>query len=157
MSQRSHRGQRHLLRSRHDPCRGEVGGERLDDGGWNCEVENGSVRSSFDTTINVFEGLLEFERASGGTDESREARASGEEYLLQRSLFRRLSTGEPAAERYLRFTHPNRWRYDVLRGLDYFRSSSLVTGASPDPRLGRLSTTSAPGALRTGPGPSIGT
>jgi hypothetical protein len=111
-------------------------GERLDDGGWNCEVENGSVRSSFDTTINVLEGLLEFERASDGTDESREARASGEEYLLQRSLFRRLSTGEPAAERYLRFIHPNRWRYDVLRGLDYFRSSSLVTGASPDPRLG---------------------
>src|SRR5439155_15632626 len=39
--------------------------ERLDDGGWNCEAENGSVRSSFDTTINVLDGLLEFERATG--------------------------------------------------------------------------------------------
>ena len=111
-------------------------GERLDDGGWNCEAENGSVRSSFDTTINVLEGLAEHERATGGTPELRQARVSGEEYLLKRSLFRRLSTGEPADERYLWFIHPNRWRYDVLRGLDYFRASATLTGAAPDPRLG---------------------
>jgi hypothetical protein len=111
-------------------------GERLDDGGWNCEAENGSVRSSFDTTINVLEGLLEFERAGKGTPESREARLSGEEYLLARSLFRRLSTGEPADERYLHLLHPNRWHYDVLRALDYFRSAAQLTGASPDLRLG---------------------
>ena len=65
-------------------------GERLDDGGWNCERANGSVRSSFHSTINVLEGLLEFERATGGTPASRAARASGEEFLLERSLFRRL-------------------------------------------------------------------
>ena len=111
-------------------------GERLDDGGWNCERINGSVRSSFASTINVLEGLLEYERATGGTPESREARKSGEEYLLERNLFRRLSTGEPADERFLRFLHPNRWRYDVLRALDYFRFSAILTGADPDPRLG---------------------
>jgi hypothetical protein len=111
-------------------------GERLEDGGWNCEVEVGSTRSSFDTTINVLEGLLEHQRATGGTPASQEARRGGEKYLLQRSLFRRLSTGEPADERYLAFFHPNRWRYDVLRALDYFRASSLLTGAAPDPRLG---------------------
>jgi hypothetical protein len=111
-------------------------GERLEDGGWNCEAENGSVRSSFDTTINVLEGLLEFERATGGTPESREARISGEEYLLKRSLYRRLTTGEPADEQYLNFTHPNRWHYDVLRALDHFRASSALTGTPPDPRLG---------------------
>jgi hypothetical protein len=110
-------------------------GERLEDGGWNCEAENGSVRSSFDTTIDVLEGLLEFERVTGGTPESREARLAGEEYLLKRSLFRRLSTGEPADERYLNFLHPNRWHYDVLRALDYFRAASELTGAAPDPRL----------------------
>jgi hypothetical protein len=109
--------------------------ERLEDGGWNCEAENGSVRSSFDTTINVLEGLLEHERATGGTEPSRKARRSGEEYLLKRSLYRRESTGEPADERYLYFLHPNRWHYDVLRALEYFRASSLLTGAPPDPRL----------------------
>jgi hypothetical protein len=112
-------------------------GERLDDGGWNCERANGSVRSSFATTINVLEGLLEYERATGGTPESVQARASGEEYLLERNLFRRLSTGEPADEQFLRFVHPTRWRYDILRALDYFRSAAVLTGAAPDPRLGQ--------------------
>ena len=64
-------------------------GERLPDGGWNCEAENGSVRSSFDTTINVLDGLLGFERATGGSAAVREARRGGEEYLLERGLFRR--------------------------------------------------------------------
>ena len=111
-------------------------GERMEDGGWNCEAENGSVRSSFDTTINVLEGLLEHERVTGGTPESRAARRTGEEYLLERHLFRRLSTGQPADESYLHLLHPNRWHYDVLRGLDYFRSVSALTGGAPDRRLG---------------------
>ena len=106
-------------------------GERLADGGWNCEAENGSVRSSFDTTINVLDGLLEFERATGGSAAVREARRSGEEYLLERSLFRRKSTGEVADPAYLDFAFPYYWHYDVLRALDYFRRS----GADPDPRM----------------------
>jgi hypothetical protein len=114
---------------------GKLVGERLDDGGWNCERANGSVRSSFASTINVLEGLLEYEKATGGAAESTEARESGEEYLLTRSLFRRASTGEPADEQFLSFLHPCRWRYDVLRALDYFRSAAALTGAVPDPRL----------------------
>jgi hypothetical protein len=110
-------------------------GERMEDGGWNCEAENGSTRSAFDTTINVLEGLLEFEKATGGTPESRAAREAAEEYFLARHLFRRLSTGQPADERFLYLLHPSRWHYDVLRGLDYFRSSGLFTGTLPDPRL----------------------
>jgi hypothetical protein len=105
--------------------------ERLDDGGWNCEAENGSVRSSFDTTINVLDGLLEFERATGGSEEVSTARPGGEEYLLERSLFRRKSTGEVARLEYLEFAFPYYWHYDVLRALDYFRGA----GAEPDARM----------------------
>jgi hypothetical protein len=105
--------------------------ERLADGGWNCEAENGSVRSSFDTTINVLDGLLEFERATGGTPQVRAARRSGEEYLLDRGLFRRKSTADVVDPRYLEFAFPYYWHYDVLRALDYFRRS----GAGPDPRM----------------------
>ena len=108
---------------------------RLADGGWNCEAERGSVRSSFDTTINVLEGLLEYERATGGSPASRAARRSGEEYLLARSLYRRLSTGEPVDESYLQLAYPTRWHYDVLRALDYFRAAGLMSGSRPDPRL----------------------
>jgi hypothetical protein len=106
-------------------------GERLADGGWNCEAENGSVRSSFDTTINVLDGLLAFERATGGSDAVREARRAGEGYLLERGLFRRLSTGEVVNPEYLDAAFPYYWHYDIVRGLDYFRG----TGAKPDPRL----------------------
>jgi hypothetical protein len=115
-----------------------LAGERLADGGWNCERANGSVRSSFATTINVLEGLLEFERATGGTPESREARESGEGFLLERGLFRRLSTGDPADKEFLSFAHPVRWRYDILRALDYFRQAAtlMATVPVPDSRVG---------------------
>jgi len=106
-------------------------GERLDDGGWNCEAENGSVRSSFDTTINVLDGLLEVEGATGGSAEVGAARRGGEEYLLERGLFRRKSTGEVVDPAYLEFAFPYYWHYDVLRALDYFRRS----GADPEPRM----------------------
>ncbi len=106
-------------------------GERLDDGGWNCEAENGSVRSSIHTTINVLDGLLEFERATGGSEDVRAARRNGEEYLLERKLFRRKSTGEVVDTEYLDFAFPYYWRYDVLRALDYFRRSD----ADHDPRM----------------------
>lgn len=117
------------------PIADRLVGERLQDGGWNCERARGSTRSSFATTINVLEGLLEFERATGGTTASRAARASGEEFLLERRLFRRLSTGEPADPRFLSFVHPNRWRYDILRALDYFRSAGIEDQTPPEPRL----------------------
>jgi hypothetical protein len=106
-------------------------GEQLEDGGWNCEAENGSVRSSFDTTINVLEGLLAHEQATGGSAESIAARRRGEEYLLERRLFRRKSTGEVVNAAWLQFSFPTRWHYDVLRALEYFRQA----GDTPDRRV----------------------
>lgn len=106
-------------------------GEQLEDGGWNCWTDSGSVRSSFDTTINVLEGFLAYEQATGGTAESIAARRRAEEYLLERSLFRRKSTGEVVRPWWLEFSFPTRFRYDVLRGLEYFRT----TGDRPDPRV----------------------
>jgi hypothetical protein len=106
-------------------------GEQLEDGGWNCEAENGSVRSSFHTTIRVLEGLLAHERATGGSAEAIAARHRGEEYLLERKLFRRRSTGEVVDPAWLQFSFPTRWHYDVLRALEYFRA----VGDPPDPRM----------------------
>jgi hypothetical protein len=106
-------------------------GEQLGDGGWNCEAENGSVHSSFATTINVLEGLLAHERATGDSAESIAARRRGEEYLLERRLFRRKSTGEIVNPAWVQFSFPIRWHYDVLRALEYFRS----VGNAPDPRM----------------------
>ena len=120
------------------PLAARLVAEQQPDGGWNCERANGSVRSSFDSTINVLEGLLEFERATRGTTESQAARRGGEEFLLERGLFRRRTTGEPADAAYILLGHPRRWHYDVLRALDYFRASAILAGtaqAPVDPRL----------------------
>jgi len=106
-------------------------GEELADGGWNCEAERGSVRSSFHTTICVLEGLLAYEEAFGATSAVTDARRRGEEYLLERRLLRRLSTGEIIKPEWTQLAFPTLWHYDVLRGLDYFRAARR----QPDARL----------------------
>lgn len=104
--------------------------EQLEDGGWNCEAPK-SRRSSFHTTICVLEGLLEYERAVGSSSEVASSRRRGEEYLLQRALYRRLSTGEIVNQEFLEFAFPPRYHYDVLRALDYFRAADV----QPDVRM----------------------
>jgi len=106
-------------------------GEQMDDGGWNCEQENGSSRGSFHTTIDVLDGLLEYERAAGDAAGVRAARLRGQEYLLERRMLRRLSSGEVIDHAFTKFSYPTYWHYDVLRGLDYLRAA----GAAPDGRL----------------------
>ncbi|HVB53951.1 MAG TPA: hypothetical protein VNF24_07125 [Candidatus Acidoferrales bacterium] len=106
-------------------------GEQMGDGGWNCEQENGATRGSFHTTIEVLAGLLEYERATGGSPEVKAARLRGQEYLLERRMLRRLSTGEVINPAWMQFSYPTLWHYDVLRGLDYLRAA----GAAPDQRV----------------------
>ena len=118
--------------------------EQLPDGGWNCEAENGSTRSSFNTTICVLEALLEDELSFGSRAEVTEARLRGQEYLLERRLFRRRSTGEvieydrkdnrgsgSSQPVWTSFAFPTWWHYDVLRGLEYLRRASVT----PDERV----------------------
>lgn len=105
--------------------------EQLADGGWNCEAERGSVRSSFHTTVCVLEGLLAFEQAFGAIPRVTASRRRAHEYLLERRLLRRLSTGEVIDPAWTRFAFPPLWHYDVLRALDYLRAD----GGPPDDRV----------------------
>ncbi|QYH36796.1 hypothetical protein [Salinibacterium sp. M195] len=127
--------------------------EQLADGGWNCDRENGSQRSSFHTTIAVLEGLREYVSAvddngdgdngdgrdrSGSRNSSSavaDARARAHEYLLERQLMRRLSTGDFVNDEWLEFSFPPRWHYDVLRALDYFRASGISYDSRMDEAL----------------------
>jgi hypothetical protein len=104
--------------------------EQLEDGGWNCEAPR-SRRSSFHTTICVLEGLLEYERAGRKSPRIAKARKRAEEYLLDRHMFHSLRTGEVIDKRWLRFSYPTFWHYDVLRALDYLRDA----GIKPDSRI----------------------
>jgi len=106
---------------------------QLADGGWNCEWVEGSTRSSFHSTVNSLKGLLYYEKHTGAA--TRESRRRGEEYLLERKLLYRLSTGEPVGPWATRLAFPFRWQYAVLKAADYFRAASLIDGTAPDPRL----------------------
>ncbi len=106
-------------------------GEQMDDGGWNCEQENGSTRGSFHTTICVLEGLLGYEQATGGSPAARTARERGQEYLLERRMLHRLSTGELIDPAWTQFSFPTGYHYDVLRGLEYLRRAQVT----PDARI----------------------
>ncbi len=90
-----------------------------------------SRRSSFHTTICVLEGLLDYERARGKSAAVTKARKRAEKYLLERGMFRSLRTGEVIDKRWLWFSFPTFWHYDVLRGLDYLRNA----GVKPDSRV----------------------
>src|SRR5262245_50713697 len=111
--------------------------EQLSDGGWNCSAPP-SRRSSFHSTICVLEGLLEYESAKGRRPDVTGARQRGQEYLLERRLFRSRSTGQiiqdrkaPGAGAWTEISFPTRWHYDILWGLDYLRRA----GVSPDERI----------------------
>jgi hypothetical protein len=106
-------------------------GEQMADGGWNCEQESGSTRGSFHSTINVLEGLLAYERATGARAEITTARERGQGYLMERRMLRRSSTGEVIDPDFVRLTYPTGYHYDVLRGLDYLRAA----GVTPDERV----------------------
>lgn len=104
--------------------------EQLEDGGWNCEAPK-SRCSSFHTTICVLEGLLAYERAGRESPAIKQARQRAENYLLDRRMLRSLRTGKIIDKRWLRFTYPAHWHYDVLRGLDYLRDAMV----QPDSRV----------------------
>jgi hypothetical protein len=110
---------------------GRLLGEQMEDGGWNCEQESGSRRGSFHTTICVLEALLEYERAGGRQSGVTDARLRGQEYLLERGLLRRKTTGEIIDPAWTQFSFPTWWHYDVLRGLEYLRRA----GVTPDKRM----------------------
>ena len=105
-------------------------GDQLGDGGWNCWAEYGATVSSFHTTICVLEGLLEWGKSGRSSEEVTAVRSRGEEYLLDRGLFRSRSEAKIVDPRFTMFSFPVYWYYDVLRGLDYLRS----TGGAFDDR-----------------------
>ena len=128
--QRRYSGLRLYFGERCDRIVERLLGEQLADGGWNCDAPP-STRSSFNSTIRVLEGLLEYERRWGAASAVTDARLKAQEYLLERRMFRRLTNGEVVDPTWTRFAFPTVWHYDVLRGLEYLRSASV----QPDERV----------------------
>ncbi|MBI3268239.1 MAG: hypothetical protein HYZ53_04400 [Planctomycetes bacterium] len=106
--------------------------ERMSDGGWNCRRAGGATHSSFHTTLSVLEALRAY--AEGGGPRAKEtaaAEAGAREFLLAHRLYKSHRTGEVVDPKMTRLAFPPQWRYDVLRGLEYF----ATCGAPRDARL----------------------
>jgi hypothetical protein len=114
-----------------DPVVQRLVADQMPDGGWNCWAETRPAPSSFASTLDVIDALLRWERRTGGSEEVRQARCDGEEYLLRRNLFRSLRTGEVVNPQWASFSYPPRWHYDLLKATEYF----ATRGGTPDPRL----------------------
>ncbi len=108
---------------------------RMPDGGWNCEWVDGATVSSFHSTLNSLEGVLDAEIRGVSAPGLPEARHAAEEYLLERRLIHRLSTGEPVGAWVEKLEYPFRWEYTALRAVDHFRAASLHDGTAADPRI----------------------
>jgi hypothetical protein len=109
--------------------------EHMKDGGFNCNSNRmvGASHSSVHSTISVLEGILEYAK-NGNTYRLKELQESADkarEFLLQHRLFRSDRTGKIIDSKMLMLSYPSRWRYDILRALDYFH----FAGINYDPRL----------------------
>ncbi len=100
--------------------------EIMHDGGFNCRTtRSGASHSSLHSTISVLEGLLEFQKA-GFTyrkDDISSAIKSAEEFILIHRLFLSDRTGKIIHKDFLKLSYPSRWKYDILRALDYFQKA----------------------------------
>ncbi len=109
--------------------------EHMGDGGFNCHSNRkGAVHSSMHTTISVSEGILEYAR-NGYTyrlEELQEAEAEAREFLLRHKLFQSDRTGKIIDKKMVMLSYPSRWRYDILRALDYFQLAGVEYDARMD-------------------------
>ena len=108
---------------------------QMDEGGWNCEWVEGSTRASVYSTLSSIDGILWYEKATGGTPELTAARKKAQEYLLERRILYKVTTGEPVRPGVELLAYPQRSKYNVLHAVNYFRDASLYDGVEPDPRL----------------------
>ena len=100
--------------------------QRMDDGGFNCRFNGvGAIHSSLHSTLSVLEGILEYSQNgySYRLPELIEAEATSREFILKHRLYISDRTDEIISKSFLRLPYPSRWKYDILRSLDYFRNS----------------------------------
>ena len=106
--------------------------QQMSDGGWNCESPKGATHSSFHTTISALEGLYEYECLFPEKKKAiSKVRARGHEFLLTHRLYKSHRTGKVFDAKMTTMPFPPRWKYDFIRGLDYFQACN----ASRDERM----------------------
>jgi len=100
--------------------------QQLPDGGSNCRLNRSGARhSSVHSTLSVLEGIREYIAAGYAyrLDELKKMESEGQEFLLRHRLYKSDHTGAIIHPSFLKLVYPPRWRYDILRALDYFQNA----------------------------------
>jgi hypothetical protein len=102
--------------------------QKLPDGGFNCRFNRSGARhSSLHSTLSVLEGITEY-KYNGYTyrlEELQQAKVSALEFILMHQLYISDRTGKIIKKDFLKLTYPGRWRYDLLKALDYFQYAKI--------------------------------
>jgi len=107
---------------------------QMTDGGFNCHLNRtGAIHSSLHSTLSVIEGILEYtcKGYSYRLNELKKAENESREFILRHNVFKSDHTGRIIDRKMLLLSYPSRWRYDILRALDYFQ----LAGLEYDPRM----------------------
>ena len=112
--------------------------EQMPDGGFNCDsTRYNPIHSSLHTTISILEGIQEY--AANGYSYRRpeldRMAAEAREFILQHRLYLSDRTGEIIDKRFLMLSYPSRWKYDILRALDYFQAANIPYDERMQPAL----------------------
>ena len=102
--------------------------EIMPDGGFNCRTtRSGAKHSSLHSTISVLEGFVEFQKAGFmyRKEEILSAQKSSIEFILLHQLFLSDRTGQIINKDFLKLTYPCRWKYDILRAMDFFQYAGI--------------------------------
>jgi hypothetical protein len=86
------------------------------DGGWNCDKKPSASHASFHESLIPLRALNAYAQTSGDAA-ARQAADRAAEMFLERSLFRRKSTGEVIAASFTQTHYPHFWQYSFLHGL----------------------------------------
>ena len=102
--------------------------QQMSDGGFNCRSNrSGAVHSSLHTTLSILEGIHQY-NTNGykyRLADLMKARDESVEFILEHKLFRSSHTGHIIDKRFLMLSYPSRWKYDILRALDYFQLAGI--------------------------------
>ncbi len=115
--------------------------QQMTDGGFNCQLNRkGAVHSSLHSTLSVIEGINEYVAHNYNYRHSdlKTAEKESIEFILQHKLYQSHRTGKMINRKMIMLSHPARWRYNILRALDYFKSAGIPYDSRMDDALNIL-------------------
>ncbi len=113
----------------------------MPDGGFNCQLNrSGAKHSSLHSTLSLLEGITEYEKNGYQyrLPELLKAKQSSVEFLLIHQLYLSDRTGKIINRDFLKLTYPGRWRYDILKALDYCQYAGLPWDQRMKPAMDML-------------------